>query len=413
MTEKTTQPHKQADKKQPKKPRVVELKTVILVSVLIAATFFVLGTRGDSWLSYLRSNSQNQNLPAQLNFNELNKVYALLRERYDGQLDQQKLLDGAKKGLVEATGDPYTTYFTDAEAREFFGDLDGKFSGIGAELGKRNDQLTVISTIDNSPAAKSGVKPGDIIGKVNDEEVTGWSVEQAVSKIRGEKGTTVKLSVARGDEVKNFDITRDDIVDPSVRSETLDGNIGYIRLSRFNDSDSAALTRQAAEKFKQDGVKGVILDLRGNGGGYVDAAKQIASIWLEKDTVVVEERQGNKVLDSVKTDGAPILNGVPLVVLVDSYSASASEIIAGAFKDYGTAKLVGEKTYGKGSVQTIEEVSGGGQLKVTIAKWYTPNGKNINKEGIEPDEKVEFSPEAANQGKDPQRDKAIELLQQQ
>lgn len=391
--------------------RGVSLRFAIVTIFLVAVVSFILGARGSDLMASLAVNQQNRSLPAQLDYSQLDEVYDALKGNYDGKLDAQTLLNGAKKGLVEATGDPYTEFFTDQEASEFFGELDGRFSGIGAELGKRDGQLTIMSTIDGAPAQKAGLRSGDIIGRVNEEDTLKWSVEEAVSKIRGEKGTTVKLTILRNNEVMEFSIVRDDVVDPSVRSEKLAGDIGYIRLSRFNDTDTTRLMRQAAERFKTENVKGIILDLRGNGGGYVQAAQEVAGIWLDSSKTVTEERRGGKVLEDLKAKGQPILNGVPTVVLVDGGSASASEIIAGAFKDYGVAKLVGQKTYGKGSVQKVDdEIISGGQLKVTIAKWYTPKGKNFDKEGITPDETMEITEEDIEADRDPQRARAVELL---
>ena len=300
-------------------------------------------------------------------------------------------------------------YFTEEEAKQFFGDLEGKFSGIGAELDKKDGQLVIVATIDNAPAQKAGLKAGDAIAKVNDEDATTWSVEQAVSKIRGEKGTTVKLSIVRDGELQEFSIVRDEITTPSVTYSVGDDNIGYLRISRFAEGDTTALARKAAEEFKAKGVKGVVLDLRGNGGGYLSAAQDIAGLWLN-DKVVVQERRGNVVQDTLRSGTDPVLEGVSTVVLVDGGSASASEIVAGALRDNGAAKLVGIKTFGKGSVQQIEDMTGGGELKVTVAKWYTPNGKNINKEGIDPDVKVELSDDDIKNARDPQKDKAYSLV---
>lgn len=402
-------------RKAPEKVRAgksVSLKTAIFVTLLVAVASFIVGARGNEWLANFTVQPQNSGLPARLDYSELDAVYNVLRSNYVGNLSAEDLLIGAKKGLVQATGDPYTEYFTDAEAKEFFGELDGEFSGVGAELGKRDNQLTIISTLEGSPAKEAGLMPGDAIAQVNGESTQEWSIEEAVSNIRGEKGTSVKLTILREGEAKNFDVVRDDIVDPSVRSEVLKGNIGYIRLSRFNDTDTVRLTRQAAESFKQQNVNGVILDLRGNGGGYVRAAQEVAGIWLEDGKTVVEERRDSKVVETLKASGQPILNGVPTVVLIDGASASASEIVAGAFKDYDIATLVGQTSFGKGSVQQIEEVAGGGQLKVTIAKWYTPNGSNIDGEGITPAKEVNITKEDVNADRDPQKARALEILQQ-
>lgn len=361
--------------------------TLSIIVVLVAVVFFVLGSRSADILASF-TGGQNTNLPGQLDLSSVQEVYKKLRSEFDGELDMQKLINGAKKGLVDATGDPYTVYFTDDEAKQFLSDLDGKFSGIGAELGKKDNNLVIVSTIDDSPARKAGLQPNDIIAKVNDQDTTGWSIEKAVSEIRGDKGTTVKLAIVRNQELKEYSIVRDEIINPSVKSEITADNIGYMRISRFAETDTVVLATDAARNFKGKGVKGVVLDLRGNGGGYLGAAQDITGLWL-KDKVVVQEKRGDTVVETLRTNGNAILEGVPTVVLIDGGSASASEIVAGALHDHGAAKLVGAKSFGKGSVQKIEEVPSGGQLKVTIARWYTPNGKNISKEGIEPDVKVE------------------------
>lgn len=391
-----------------KKGRSVKLGTVILISIIIAVVGFIGGMRASDLIVAFGDN-QNKSTPSQLNFASVQDVYEKLREKYDGKLDAQKLIDGAKRGMVEATGDPYTVYFTDDEAKQFFGDLEGKFSGIGAELDKRDGKLVIVATIDDSPARQAGLLATDAIVKVNGEDATSWSVEKAVSKIRGDKGTTVKLSIVRDNELQDFSIVRDEIVTPSV-TYSIDGdNVGYIRISRFAEGDTSHLAAKAAEEFKSKGVKGVVLDMRGNGGGYLTAAQEVSSLWL-KDKVIVQERRDGVVRETLKSGSNPVLEGTPTVVLMDGGSASASEIVAGALRDNGAAKLVGVKTFGKGSVQDIVSLGNGGELKVTIAKWYTPNGKNINKEGIEPDVKVETSDDDLKNSRDPQKDKGFELL---
>lgn len=345
-----------------------------------------------------------------LDLSSVQSLYATLEDKYEGDLDTGKLIDGAKHGLVEASGDPYTVYFTAEEAKSFQNDLEGSFEGIGAELGKREEKLVIISTLDSSPALGAGLKAGDQIAAVNDQPSLDWSVEKAVSQIRGKKGTTVKLTIIRGEELpRDFTITRDTISDPSVKTEITADNIGILRVSRFGETDTVRLARAAAQDFKDRGVKGVVIDLRGNGGGYLKSAQDLASLWLD-NKVVVTERRGGNISDTLRSGRNPILGGVPTVVLVNGGSASASEILAGALRDNNAAKLVGQKTFGKGSVQTIEDVSGGGQLKVTIAKWYTPNGKNISKEGITPELVVELTEQNVAAGQDPQKDKALELL---
>jgi carboxyl-terminal processing protease len=390
----------------PKKPRTVSLPLTIIIAVFVGLVGFVSGTRSDEFMARFSGKTS----PSSLDFSSLNDVYSVLRDKYDGTLDTQALIDGAKHGLVEATGDPYTSYFTTKEAEQFQDDLEGSFQGIGAELGKRNDQLVIISTLDDSPAKKIGLLANDVIVKVNSEDASNWTVEQAVSKIRGEKGTTVKLTVYRGEAgLKELSITRAAITNPSVKSEITPDGVGILRISRFGESDTATLSRKAAEQFRASGAKAVILDMRGNGGGYLSAARDVSSLWLH-DKVVVTERANGKVVDTLRSGNDAPLAGIKTVVLVDGGSASASEIVAGALADNGAATLVGEKTFGKGSVQVIQDVKTGGKLKITVAKWYTPSGKNINKEGITPSVVVGLTPEDVNANRDPQKDKALELV---
>jgi carboxyl-terminal processing protease len=266
----------------------------------------------------------------------------------------------------------------------------------------------VVSPIDDSPAKAAGLRAHDVITAINGETSVSWAPEKAVTKIRGEAGTTVKLTIMRDGEATEYSITRAKITVPSVESEIVDG-IGYLRVSQFGD-DTTSLARAAAKDFKDKGVKGIILDLRGNGGGYVDASVSVSSLWLKNGATVVEERRGSKVFNTEKALGSPILEGIKTVVLVDGGSASASEIVAGALRDSGVATLVGTKTYGKGSVQEIVPLKSGASLKITIAKWYTPKGKNINGDGLEPDEKVEMTAEEYNAGNDTQRARAIDIL---
>jgi carboxyl-terminal processing protease len=390
-----------------KPKRQVSLLLTVLITVFVAIVAFVAGTRSTD----IVASFQGKKSPSSLDFSSLQEVYDVLRTKFDGNIDPNKLIDGAKHGMVEAAGDPYTVYFNADEAKAFAGDLEGTFEGIGAELGKKTNQLIVVSTLDGSPAKASGLSGGDAIVKVNDESTSGWSIEKAVSKIRGKKGTTVKLTVIRGEEApRDISITRSTITDPSVKSEITADNIGIMRISRFGESDTARLATQAAQDFKAKGVKGVVVDLRGNGGGYLVAAQEIASLWL-KDKVVVTERTGGKITDTLRSSpDQAVLAGIPTVVLVDGGSASASEILAGALSDNGAAKLVGEQTFGKGSVQTIDDILSGGQLKVTIAKWYTPNGKNINKEGIKPDVVIAPTADDIAQQNDIQKSKALQML---
>lgn len=387
-------------------PRKISLPTFIFSCMIVAALFFALGTR---W--YMLPNPfSGSTAPSQLDFSSLNELYVQLKNNYDGTLDATALVEGAKHGMVDAVGDPYTVYMSADEAKEFSNDLNGTFEGVGAELGKVDSQLTILTVIGDSPAQKAGLKSGDVIYKINDEDTSKMTVYQAVTKIRGEKGTSVKLSILRDDETKDYTIVRDAITTPSVTSEILDGNIGYMRITRFAD-DTSSLSKQAAEKFKSASVKGVILDLRGNGGGTVSSAQDVASLWLDNKVVLSQQTNG-VTTETYRSGSSPVLGGIKTVVLVDGGSASASEIVAGALHDNDAATLIGKKTFGKGSMQTVQDLTGGGELKVTIAKWYTPDGKNINKEGITPDKTVDLTDDDIKAGKDPQKDAAITEIKQ-
>ena len=388
--------------------RQVGLGVVVLVVLVVATGSFVLGTRSNDLLAWM-GGVQNRKVAADLDYREVEVVYDKLREKYDGKLDVSALIEGAKKGMVEATGDPYTSYFTKEEAEQFTSDLEGTFSGIGAELDKRDGQLMVSAILDDSPAQKAGLMANDSILEVNGQDTTSWEIEKAVAEIRGEKGTTVKLKILRDQELQEFSIVRDEIRAPSVKWEVSEDNIGYVRVSRFADGDTVSLTTQAAQEFKAKGVKGIVLDLRGNGGGYLTAANEISGLWLN-DKLVVEERSEGRRSKPLKSGNNAVLDGVPTYVLVDGGSASASEIVAGALRDNEAAKLVGEKTFGKGSVQELVPLQNGGELKVTVAKWFTPGGKNISEEGIVPDTEIKLTDDDVKQGRDAQKEKAFELL---
>lgn len=370
----------------------------------VAVIGFVAGTRDNEIIGAIAPVLGFKVETSELDLSSVQQTYQQLKLNYDGTLDTRKLIEGASRGLAEATGDPYTVYMDSKEAEEFNKSLSGEIGGgIGAAIGVRNGKPTITRVIPDNPADKAGVQAGDIIIGINDEATDEWTSDRAAEKIRGEVGTTVKLAVLRGGDTKEFTITRQEVTDPSVESSVQDG-IGVLTVRRF-DKETATLARKAARSFEEQKVKGVILDLRDNGGGYLEAAQDLAGIWL-KDKVVVSERVDGKETDTLKSDGDTILEGVTTVVLVNGSSASASEIVAGALKDHKAALLVGEKTYGKGTVQSVIQLGGGAQLKVTIARWFTPNGKNITKEGIAPDQEVKMSIDDVNAGRDPQLEAA-------
>lgn len=385
--------------------------TFVIVAVLVAsAVSFVAGTRGSELLGLLGGVLPVQVHTGELDLSSVQETYRKLSAKYDGKLDETKLVQAANKGLVSAAGDDYTQYFTAKEAEDLRNDLSGNIGGgIGAELGKRNNVVTVIRPLENSPAARAGVAAGDVVVAVNGESTRDATVDDVVKKVRGQVGSTVKLTVLRDGEQKEFSVTRQEIVAPDVESKVTNG-VGVITVSRF-DKDTGTKVRSAAESLKRQNVKGVILDLRGNGGGYLEAGIDTASVWLN-DQVVVSERRDGKVIEERRSGKNPVLADVPTVVLINAGSASASEIVAGALHDNGKVKLLGEKSFGKGSVQELVELSDGAELKVTIARWYTPNGKNITKDGIAPDTKVDLTKDDINAGRDPQLDAALSQLSQ-
>ncbi len=391
----------------PKKDDKVSKSTLLLSVALVAVVAFVAGTRSDQLYAAIAPVFGIKASADTLDTAVLQQAFRELKANYDGSLDAGKLTDGAARGMVAAAGDRYTVFMDKEEAEQFNKDLRGEISGIGCEIGVRGDRATVLRVLADSPAQAAGMKAGDIFVSVNGEAVEGLDATAVASKVRGEKGTTVKLVMQRGEEQKEFTITRAQVTDASVRW-SIDNGIGTITMSRFDD-DTGRLATQAATEFKAQGIKGVVLDLRGNGGGYLSAAVDVAGIWLDNKVVVTEKANG-KVTGTEKTGSGALLAGVKTVVLVNGASASASEIVAGALQDHKVATIVGEKTFGKGTVQKVVNLLDGRLLKVTIARWYTPNGKNITKEGISPDTKVELTSEDANAGRDPQLEAAINQL---
>lgn len=404
------QPVKVSSSKKPRNP--------IWQMAVIAIVFFAIGFLFNAAGAHVQIGPNPQSKTA-IDLTKFWQVNDILHKKFDGDIDAQKQSEGAIAGMVASLGDPYTTYLTEKANKELANQLSGKLSGIGIEVGLKNNHLTVIAPIAGTPAAKAGLRAGDIIAAVDGQDTSNMTIDQAVSKIRGDKGTEVKLTVVRpGTSAQEIKITREDIKVPSVTTEIKPGNIGYIKISTFG-ADTAADVDKAAAEFAAAGVKAVVVDVRDNPGGYLDGAVKISSEFMKSGTVVEERsRTGqNKVLTALS--GGQLTN-VPVIMLVNGGSASASEIMAGALHDNDRATLVGEKTFGKGSVQEVICLSGinlssdckGDSLKVTVAHWYTPKGINISKEGIKPDVEVKLTAEDYNNGKDPQLTKALELAAQ-
>ncbi len=330
------------------------------------------------------------------------------------QLNSQERVYGAVKGMVEAVGDPYSVFLDPGETKNFNIDMEGSFEGIGAELGVRDDTLVVISPISGMPAEKAGLKAGDKIFKIEGEVTTDMNINEAVEKIRGPKGTDVKLTIVRNGDNKTQDITitRDTIKLDSVFYEKKENNIAYVRITKFSEDTFREFSREAA-KMLADDIKGIVLDLRNNPGGYLEVSVEMASKFLTKNQVVVREK-GRGGLDHVyKTTGGDVFSEIPLVVLINEGSASASEILAGALRDNRGIKLIGRKSFGKGSVQQMKDFNDGSSLKITVAKWLTPSNHTIHDKGLEPDIEVEITDEDIEKENDSQLNKAMEELKKE
>lgn len=344
------------------------------------------------------------------------KAWGILNQKsvYEASTTEQNKIWGAIQGLASSYGDPYTVFFPPAESKEFSEDIAGNFEGVGMELGIKNKVLTVVAPLKGSPAEKAGVKAGDVLVKIGNQSTDSMPVEEAVKLIRGAKGTTVTITFLPQGATKTVDrtLTRDTINIPTLDTSTKPGGIFVIRLYSFT-ADSADLFRNALKEFVTSGDHKLILDLRGNPGGYLDAAWDMASWFLPEGKVVVTEDFGkNSSQNQVyKSKGYNIFSGnLNMIILVDGGSASASEILSGALHEQGVAKLLGTKTFGKGSVQELIPITSDTSLKVTVARWLTPNGHNLSHDGLDPDYVVPVTDADIAAGKDPQMSKAVDLL---
>ncbi len=339
------------------------------------------------------------------------EVWNVVAEGYvDQPVDEHAMLEGAIEGLVWALGDPYTSYFTKEDAEAFAADLEGTFSGIGAEIAERDVGITVIAPLADTPAERAGLLPGDIIAAIDEESTAGFTVEEAVQRIRGEAGTTVVLTLIRGEEAFEVSIVREEIHTKSVTWEVREDGIAVVTISMFNE-ETVGLFAEAAEEIMDRGAEGIVVDLRNNPGGLLVAAVDVAAFWTGDQTVVIEAFQDGQ--EAYRGEGTPVLAGIPTVVLVNGGSASGSEILAGALQDHGLATIMGEQTFGKGSVQNYVELDDGSAVKVTVARWLTPAGRTIHDVGITPDEVVTETLEEIHAGETPQMDAAIRHLSQE
>jgi len=324
-------------------------------------------------------------------------------------IDRQALVWGAIEGMVSSLGDPYTVFFPPKDHEDFQSEIKGEFSGIGAEIGIRKEILTVIAPIKGSPSERAGLKAGDKILKVDDAFTENLTLDQAIHKIRGERGTKVVLTIARTgeDKPREVNITRDIIRVPVITTEKR-GDVFIVALASFSENSSQEF-QKAVREFLKSGATKLVLDLRNNPGGYLHSSVDIASWWLPEGEVIAREEFRDREATIYRSAGFKALENTPTVLLVNQGSASASEILGGALQEHKKATLIGERTFGKGSVQELEDITDKTSLKITIARWTTPSGKSISKEGLAPDIEVKFDPEG-DPAKDIQLERALEHL---
>ncbi len=389
--------------------KVVMLVVLVAVITFITTTLFMYKYIGGN-VKYVQVSSENSKISS-----ALTSIRKIIDKKFLGEIDEEKILNETIKGYVKGLDDPYTEYMTKEEMEEFNTDIMGNFTGIGIYLTNdvERNVIVIISPIKDSPAYKAGILPGDIITKVDGVSYTGEQLTEASNKIKGEIGTKVKLEILRNDETIELEITREHIKINHVESKILNNNIGYIEFNSFDDGCSDEF-KEKVEELKSKNITSLIIDIRNNGGGLVDEAIKIADYIVEKDAtlLITKDKTGEEEITKAEID--PIID-VPIVVLTNESSASASEILAGALKDNGKATIVGEKTYGKGVIQELLTLTDGSGLKITTSEYYTPNRNKINEVGITPDVEVKLDEEVEDEltieeSKDNQLQKAIEIL---
>lgn len=393
-------------------PEWKEKKVSLGGAIMIGAILMVIGALAGLYFHvWFPSISQQIGITSQtgVDWSELNEVYDKLANTYNGELDKKALIEGAKSGMVQAVGDEYTVYMNSEEKDEYVSTaLHGNVgAGIGVEFGLRDGYVRVLRMLPDNPALKAGIQIGDIFYKVNGEEVYTWTATEIGKAIRGEAGTEVTVTMIRDGEPMEFTMKREEINNVS-NYVNYDGNTAIITVLRF-DNNTGKEVQEIASKFAEKGIQKVILDLRGNGGGYVSAAQDLLSLWLDKQVILIQKSTHFGEEKMSTSGGKAILKDTKTVVLVNGSTASASEITAAALKEYGKATIVGTTTFGKGVVQKMYDLSDGAMLKVTTAEWLTPKNNSINQKGVEPDVVVDQTSEDVNKMRDPQMDKAKSL----
>lgn len=399
-----------------KKKKYGIYKTIMIIAIAVFITFMITSISLYTYFTknpiIITSNSRNKNKEI---VDKLEEYKEIIDKYYLGDVDDTKLEEGAIKGYIEGLGDPYTEYISKEDMEDYLDDTMGNFVGIGIYMIKNTqyDKIQVLSTIKGSPAEKAGIQAGDLIVSVDGVEYKADDMTTASNTIKGEEGTKVNIELLRGTQNIKYELTREKVKVNQVEGKVLSNNIGYIQFTSFDETTAEDFKTKYDELAKQ-GIQSLIIDLRNNGGGIVDQALDIADYITTKDSVLLYEVDKNNKETVRKAKKDPIIN-MPIIILTNENTASASEILAGALKDLGKAKTVGTKTYGKGVIQQILKLKDGSGMKVTIEEYQTPNKKKINKVGIEPDEKVELPDSVQSifnikESEDTQLQKAIEML---
>lgn len=396
-----------------------KFKVYKIIMLLVLAIFITFLITSIGMYQYFSNNNIGNKLVISSEDNgeiasELSKYRKIIDQYFLGEVDEEKLKEGAIKGYIEGLEDPYTEYISKEDMEDYMADAMGNFVGIGIYMVQDTDsnKIMVLSPIKGTPAEKAGILPGDFITSVDGVEYTAKDMTVASNKIKGEEGTKVKIEILRGTETKTFELTRENIKVNPVEGKVISNNIGYIEFSSFDDG-TAEEFKLKFEELQKQGIESLIIDLRNNGGGIVDEALEIADYILEKDDVILYEVDKNGKEKTEKSKNNPIIN-MPIIILTNENTASSSEILAGALKDHEKAKIVGTKTYGKGVIQQLLTLPDGSGLKITSEEYLTPNRTKINEIGIEPDEKVELPDTVKNilsvdEKDDTQLQKAIEM----
>jgi len=391
---------------------VFTISLLLALILLVFSSGFIIGRFSNiGGVNFVFSRFDKEDRPL---FNPYIQAWEIVNDRYiDQPVDKQNLVQGSIKGMMESLGDPYSSYLDPEQFRDQNAPLEGEYTGIGAWVDTSGEFLVFISPMPDSPAEEAGIEPGDKVIAIDGEDVAGLDPSLVLNKVLGPADTDVTITILRNDdrETLTFTITRAVIPIPSVESEILEDGIGYIRLYTFGVNSYTEFS-ESLTALIDDGAEKIIFDLRNNTGGIVDSAIDISSLFLPEDSLILIEEWGDGTTDKYITDKSALAPDQPLVILVNQGTASASEITAGAMQDLGRAKLVGTTTFGKGLIQNWLPLSGGedGAIRVTIARWLTPDGRQIQDLGLEPDEIVDYTQEDFDGGMDPQLDKAVEML---